>query len=293
VQPSNVVYKFLVDTGSTVSLIPFSLVKPFEKNISLNNLFAANGSCIQTFGSLNLDLQLNEKIYNWTFIIAKVNNPILGADFLTFYNMLVDCKNKRIFNLGDHHEIKLEKNLSNRIGTISIKNYKEEISKSKIFFNSGKQKFKTTILTLRDHQNLLNKSSKIKTVISDNPRTIKEVSDEVIGEQSSVTVSVIADSKDTNHHRSEVQDIIYLEKINNQPLKKLIDDFIKIEDSEGMKLTGVKTEHQICTTGRPTHAKIRQLPPEKLQAAKEIFNELLKKNSVSVELRLGLAFNDG
>jgi len=154
VQPSNVVYKFLVDTGSTVSLIPFSLVKPFEKNISLNNLFAANGSCIQTFGSLNLDLQLNEKIYNWTFIIAKVNNPILGADFLTFYNMLVDCKNKRIFNLGDHHEIKLEKNLSNRIGTISIKNYKEEISKSKIFFNSGKQKFKTTILTLRDHQNL-------------------------------------------------------------------------------------------------------------------------------------------
>ena len=95
VQPSNCSHKFLVDTGSIVSLLPFNTVNSDTDNSSNTTLFAANGSQIKTAGKQNIELNINGKIYNWTFIIANVTNPILGADFLTHYNLLVDCKNKK------------------------------------------------------------------------------------------------------------------------------------------------------------------------------------------------------
>jgi len=81
VQPSNYSHKFLVDTGSIVSLLPFNTVNSNADNSSKTTLFAANGSQIKTAGKQNLELNINGKTYKWTFIVANVTNPILGADF--------------------------------------------------------------------------------------------------------------------------------------------------------------------------------------------------------------------
>lgn len=84
---------FLADTGAAVSVLP--------RNIRLHRtpkqcmLYAANGSKIHTYGfkKLVLDVGLRRE-FPWTFLIADVTRPILGADFLGKYGLLVDIKNR-------------------------------------------------------------------------------------------------------------------------------------------------------------------------------------------------------
>ncbi len=79
--------RFLVDTGAQVSIIPPS---PSERNRSQEHSYlqAVNGTNIATYGirSLTLDLGLRRS-FRWTFIIANVKQPILGADFLQNFGL--------------------------------------------------------------------------------------------------------------------------------------------------------------------------------------------------------------
>lgn len=89
--------KFLVDTGADVSVIPPTLA---EKNKTvLFNLQAANKTAIPTYGarSLTLDLGLR-RVFRWIFIIADVAHPIIGADFLENFALLVDVKSRRLID---------------------------------------------------------------------------------------------------------------------------------------------------------------------------------------------------
>ena len=36
--------------------------------------------------------------FKWRFIVADVSTPIIGADFLAHFNLLPDCRNKRLIN---------------------------------------------------------------------------------------------------------------------------------------------------------------------------------------------------
>lgn len=88
--------QFLVDTGANVSVIPRTKVKTLCNNVAYK-LYAANGSEIRTYGTVTLELNLRlRRAFKWTFIIADVNRPILGADFLKHYSLVVDIGNKRI-----------------------------------------------------------------------------------------------------------------------------------------------------------------------------------------------------
>lgn len=90
--------KFLIDTGSDLSIISAS---NSEKKKQSNDfkLFAANGTPIATFGqkliTVNLGLRRN---FTWAFIIANVTRPIIGADFLRNFELLVDLKNKKLID---------------------------------------------------------------------------------------------------------------------------------------------------------------------------------------------------
>lgn len=87
---------FLVDTGSDLCVFPRSACKvPCTK--SNFDLVAANGTVIHTYGPVHLDLNLGlRRSFKWRFIIADVTRPIIGVDFLTYYNLLVDCRNQRL-----------------------------------------------------------------------------------------------------------------------------------------------------------------------------------------------------
>lgn len=91
-------HSFLVDTGANVSVFP-RYKKLNNSECADYKLYAANGSVIKTYGtvSLILDLKLS-RTFRWEFIIADIKQPILGADFLTHFNLLVDLRARRLID---------------------------------------------------------------------------------------------------------------------------------------------------------------------------------------------------
>lgn len=98
-----------------VSIIP---VRHFNKKLEADpfNLYAANASVIKTYGckTIQLDLKLRRS-FSWTFIIADTQIAIIGADFLTHFNLLIDLKNQRLI---DPHT-----SLSTKGETLSTRTY--------------------------------------------------------------------------------------------------------------------------------------------------------------------------
>ena len=98
--------KFLVDTGAEMSVIPTT--REDERTRPLGPcLSAANGSSIKTYGTRTLPICFASKIYRWTFIIANVSRPLLGADFLRSNSLLVDLKRKRVIDAETYHSVSL------------------------------------------------------------------------------------------------------------------------------------------------------------------------------------------
>ena len=88
--------RFLVDTGAEVSVVPPSRAE-CKNRTEQSGLQAVNNSPIATYGKRSLTLDLGLRCtFRWVFIVAEVTNPILGADFLRNYNLLIDVKRKRL-----------------------------------------------------------------------------------------------------------------------------------------------------------------------------------------------------
>ena len=86
---------FLIDTGADVSVLPpRGKEKPRPRTVKL---FAANGTPIRTYGerriSISFGLRLN---FEWNFIIGDVDKPIIGKDFLSHHDLLVDPRNNAL-----------------------------------------------------------------------------------------------------------------------------------------------------------------------------------------------------
>ncbi|GFW16646.1 transposon Tf2-8 polyprotein [Trichonephila clavipes] len=91
--------KFFIDSGSEICVIPPSptMNKSPESNFSL---FAANNTKIPAYGMVRKELNLGlRRPFIWTFIIADVSSPIIGADFLKHFNLLIDLKKKRLVDV--------------------------------------------------------------------------------------------------------------------------------------------------------------------------------------------------
>ena len=70
-------------------------------------LTAANGSNIRTYGKRTISLKFNDRHFKWTFTIAQVSQPLLGADFLRAHSLLVDLKVQRLIDPSDFTSITL------------------------------------------------------------------------------------------------------------------------------------------------------------------------------------------
>ena len=86
--------RYLIDTGAAVSVLPKSCANGISGADSLP-LVAANNSTIKTYGNCKrvVDVGLKRE-YPWTFIVADVQQPIIGADFFIHYNLLVDLRSR-------------------------------------------------------------------------------------------------------------------------------------------------------------------------------------------------------
>lgn len=90
--------RFLIDTGSDVSIIP-ATNRDRAKGASKFDLHAANGSRIKVYDKkvVTTDLGLRRR-FNWNFLVADVGMAIIGADFLAAFGIVVDLKHRRLID---------------------------------------------------------------------------------------------------------------------------------------------------------------------------------------------------
>ena len=90
--------EFLVDTGSDLCVLPRTRVKG-QTVLSDYKMYAANGSTISTYSFRIFELDLGlRRAFTWKFVVADVAKPIIGADFLNHFGLLVDLKRRRLLN---------------------------------------------------------------------------------------------------------------------------------------------------------------------------------------------------
>ena len=71
----------LIDTGASVSIFSHSPAKGEFPSNDLK-LVSADGSAIKSYGSCILPVRLEGRHITWSFVLAAVDRPILGPDFL-------------------------------------------------------------------------------------------------------------------------------------------------------------------------------------------------------------------
>ena len=87
--------KFLVDSGASVSVFPCSIRSNSRSNSDVK-LLTADGSTMYCSGTRSIPLRFGTKRYEWSFHLAPVSTPILGADFLRQHHLLVDMAGRRV-----------------------------------------------------------------------------------------------------------------------------------------------------------------------------------------------------
>ena len=84
--------KYLIDTGAAVSVLPKSCANRISDADCLP-LFAANKTPINTYSTSKRVVDVGfKRDYTWNFIVTDVQQPIIGADFLIHYSLLVDLR---------------------------------------------------------------------------------------------------------------------------------------------------------------------------------------------------------
>ena len=100
----NTGHKLLVDTGAQVSVFPVSAQERRCRQ-KTEPLVAANGSVIETFGTRNIPVDLGFRQFNWSFVLAAVNRPMLGADFFCSNHLLIDVYTSCIIDAKTYESI--------------------------------------------------------------------------------------------------------------------------------------------------------------------------------------------
>lgn len=88
--------QFLVDTGADVCVFPKKLMRS-KLRVSDFDLSAVNGTKFHTYGLITRKVNLGlKRDFTWRFIVADVDYAIIGADFLHYFDILVDVRRKRL-----------------------------------------------------------------------------------------------------------------------------------------------------------------------------------------------------
>ena len=89
--------RLLVDSGARRSILP---AKPVDTMAGGHGppMDAANGTPIRTYGMRYVEVCFSGRRFGWDFIMAAVSTPLLGADFLCAYRLLVDVTNCRLID---------------------------------------------------------------------------------------------------------------------------------------------------------------------------------------------------
>lgn len=110
--------RFLINSGTEISVIPPGNGPRRSSDIVLN---AANGTRIATYGPRELHVNLGlSREFVWTFETANVARPIIGADFLHHFGLLVDVRRKRRIDRDTNKCVKTTSVVDIEVDTIIV-----------------------------------------------------------------------------------------------------------------------------------------------------------------------------
>ena len=92
--------KWVVDGGTIISIVP-PTARQLKGGPVGEDLRAANGSRIPTYGSIDRTLSIGGKDFPFEFTIAAVSQRILGADFLANFYLAPNHRDAELLNLKD------------------------------------------------------------------------------------------------------------------------------------------------------------------------------------------------
>ena len=88
--------EFPVDSGASVSVF----LGPRSSSVDGIRLLTADGSSVFCSGLRLVPLRFScgscSTVYTWNFQLALVSMPLLGADFLSHFNLMVDIKGHKL-----------------------------------------------------------------------------------------------------------------------------------------------------------------------------------------------------
>ena len=119
--------RWLIDGGALWSIVPPT---PQQRASGPNawRLQAANGSDIPCFGLTDRRVSIADREFDFTFIIADVRQPILGADFLNRFYLAPNHRDRCLLDLNDWSEIPVEgaqNTQNNRVTNINLVDQKK------------------------------------------------------------------------------------------------------------------------------------------------------------------------
>ena len=107
-------HKFLVDTGAQISVFPASAQDRCGQKTE--PLVAANGSQIDTFGKRTISFDLGFRKFQWSFVLANVNRPMLGADFFCSNHLLIDVYTRHIIDATTYESVPVQQDATLSLG---------------------------------------------------------------------------------------------------------------------------------------------------------------------------------
>lgn len=84
--------QYLVDTGSVYSILPHTSTLP----PSGPKIMAADKTPIPCWGWKRMTIVSGKRTFVWNFLLAAVGFPLVGADFLGYYKLMVDLARMRL-----------------------------------------------------------------------------------------------------------------------------------------------------------------------------------------------------
>lgn len=79
-------------------MLPFTSSQ-YELRPTAVQLYAANGTPIKAFGEQIVKLNLGlRREFCWPFVVADVTSPIIGADFISHFDLLIDLRRSRLID---------------------------------------------------------------------------------------------------------------------------------------------------------------------------------------------------
>ncbi|KHJ41124.1 hypothetical protein D918_08817 [Trichuris suis] len=120
--------RFLIDTGAEISIVPPTSADTRSRK-QTPSLIAANNSSIKTYGTRTLPLKFGSRNFTWTFAIADVSQPFIGADFLRAHALLVDVRGQRLVDAEMFNSISLSHTRATAPHLASVASHDNEYAK--------------------------------------------------------------------------------------------------------------------------------------------------------------------